>query len=75
MESNAMQKMAYIMKFIRGGIWSLLLVLLMITNLAYMHYEVYFTRNNVPGLKPYYTPFVFICFDVLVTLIVCSALS
>lgn len=75
MESNAMQKMAYIMKFIRGGVWSLLLVLLMITNLAYMHYEVYFTRNNVPGLKPYYTPFVFICFDVLVTLIVCSALS
>lgn len=61
----------------RGGgrIWSLLIVLLMIANLAYLHHEVYFTRNHFPGIKPYYTPFVFICFDVLVILIVCSALS
>ena len=75
MEFNKIQIKDCINTIIGGGrIWSLLIVLLMIANLAYLHHEVYFTRNHFPGIKPYYTPFVFICFDVLVILIVCSAL-
>ena len=53
----------------------LLIAFLMFINLAYMHYEVYFSRNHFPGVKPYYSPFIFICFDVLVTVSVFSVLS
>ena len=49
--------------------------MLMVANLAYMHYEVYFLRNHFPGIKPYYTPLVFAGFDVMMVLMAFSLVS
>ena len=53
----------------------LILFMLMVANLAYMHYEVYFLRNHFPGIKPYYTPLVFAGFDVMMVLMAFSLVS
>lgn len=54
---------------------SYLLGFLMLINLAYMHYEVFFSNHSYPGFRPYYNPIVFMCFDVLWIVGVFSLLS
>lgn len=48
------------------------LYILVIINLFYVHHSVFFSVNDFPGIRPYYSPFVFATFDFLICYVLVS---
>ena len=64
-----------IVKWVNGNKIDIAIFIVMFINLAYMHYEVFFSRHSHVGLRPYYDPIVFMIFDVLWTILLFSLIT